>query len=100
MATGLRALASSSSSLLVPAQSISRVRSSPALAGIPKFRVGAAGMCTQRRAGLAGVVRAAVSEAPAARIGAVNTAGLPVKALMDALDAAGRRGAEVSTSRY
>lgn len=41
--------------------------------------------------------RAAVSSAErSVRIGALDAASLPVKELMEALDAAGRRGAEVS----
>lgn len=41
--------------------------------------------------------RAAVSSAESSvRIGAMDAASLPVKELMEALDAAGRRGAEVS----
>lgn len=53
-------------------------------------------MCTNssgvRRGGIA---RSAVSEVTASKIGAISTEGLPVKALMEVLDAAGHRGAEV-----
>ena len=102
MTMGLRTQLSSSSSLLVSAKAVCRAGSAT-LAGHVKMwtagvRVGVAGLGATSFAGVCRVagVRAAVSEAPTARVGAVDTDGLPVKALMEALEAAGRRGAEVS----
>ncbi|KAG0563191.1 hypothetical protein M758_8G009700 [Ceratodon purpureus] len=101
MTAGLTAVASSSGKLLSPAAAVCRPGCG-ALAGRVRMgtaggRPGAQGMRTSssgmRR--VRGVRAAAVSEAPAARIGVVDTEGLPVKALMEALEAAGRRGAEV-----
>jgi hypothetical protein len=100
MATGLRPLAASSSSALLSPSKASLRAGPAALAGHVKMwtagvRVGAQGMCAGARR--VGSVRAAVSQAPTAGIGVVNTDGLPVTALLEALEAAGRRGAEVRT---
>ena len=98
----LRTQLLSSSSLLVSAKEVCQARSATLAAHIKMWiasvRVGVVGLGTTSFAGMCRIVgvRAIVSEAPTARVGAVDTDGLPVKALMEALEAAGPRGPEVS----
>lgn len=100
VAMGARTLTSASTSLVLP-KSLSKGAASALLGHVKLWTSvkvgGSRAMCTNssgvRRGGIA---RSAVSEVTASKIGAISTEGLPVKALMEVLDAAGHRGAEVS----